>query len=133
MFFNRESKTFLSSINKKLISKLDQEIRKRQDEKYKKVKEYIDQKRKAVHTELMEGDKVLMLPNHESRKLDSAYLSEICEVIEVQHSTITVRNENGEQYTRDRSLFKKIENMNKKKVLPESQVTKKYQLRNRCK
>ena len=74
-----------------------------------------------------------MLPNHESRKLDSAYLSEICEVIEVQHSTITVRNENGEQYTRDRSLFKKIENMNKKKVLPESQVTKKYQLRNRCK
>ena len=46
LFFNRESKTFLPFINKKVISYLDQEIRKRQDEKYKKVKEYTDQRRK---------------------------------------------------------------------------------------
>ena len=38
LFFNRELKTFLPSINKK--SNLDQEIRKRQDEKYKKVRIY---------------------------------------------------------------------------------------------
>ena len=44
-----------------MISNLDQEIRKRQDEKYKKVKEYIDQRQKAMHIDLMIGDKVLML------------------------------------------------------------------------
>ena len=38
LFFNRELKTFLPSINKK--SNLDQEIRKRQDEKYIKVRIY---------------------------------------------------------------------------------------------
>ena len=64
-----------------MISNLDQEIRKWQDEKYKKVKEYVDQRRKAIHTELMKGDEVLMLDNHKSRKLDSTYLSEIFEVI----------------------------------------------------
>ena len=74
----------------------------------------------------MKGDKVLMLDNHESRKLDSTYLSETFEVIQVQHSTTTVKNENGQQYTRGRSFFKKIENMNNKKVLPENQVMKKY-------
>ena len=62
-FFNRELKIFLLSINKKVISNLDQEIRKQQDEKYKKVKEYTDQRRKAVHTELMKGDKILILDN----------------------------------------------------------------------
>ena len=77
LFFNRELKTFLPFINKKVISNLDQEIRKRQDEKYKKLKEYTDQRQKAVHTELMKGDKVLMLGNHKSRKLDSTYLSEL--------------------------------------------------------
>ena len=39
LFFNRELKTFLTSIAKKVISNLDQEIGKRQGEKYKKVKE----------------------------------------------------------------------------------------------
>ena len=63
LFFNRELKIFLLSINKKVISNLDQEIRKQQDEKYKKVKEYTDQRRKAVHTELMKGDKILILDN----------------------------------------------------------------------
>ena len=63
LFFNREFKIFLLSINKKVISNLDQEIRKQQDEKYKKVKEYTDQRRKAVHTELMKGDKILILDN----------------------------------------------------------------------
>ena len=38
LLFNRELKTFLPSINKKLISNLDQEIRTRQDQKYKKSK-----------------------------------------------------------------------------------------------
>ena len=37
----------------------------------KKVKEYVDQRRKAIHTELMKGDEVLMLDNHKSRRLDS--------------------------------------------------------------
>ena len=81
----------------------------------------------------MKGDKVLTLDNHKSRKLDSTNLSEIFEVIQVQHSTITVKNENGQQYTTDRSFFKKIENMDKKKMLHKNQVTKKYPLRNRCK
>ena len=36
LFFNRELITLLPSINKKVISNLDQEIQKRQDEKYKK-------------------------------------------------------------------------------------------------
>ena len=133
LFFNRELKTFLPSINKKVISNLDQKIRKWQDEKYKKVKEHTDQRRKAVHIELIKGYKVLMLDNNKLQKLDSTYLSKIFEVIQVQHSTITVKNENGQQYTRDRSFFKKIENMDNKKVLPENQVTKKYPLRNRCK
>ena len=53
----------------------------------------------------MKGDEVLMLDNHKSRKFDWTYLSEIFEVIQVQHSTITVKNENGQQYTRDRSFF----------------------------
>ena len=123
LFFNRELKTFLPFINKKVISNLDQEIRKREDEKYKKLKEYTDQRQKTVHTELMKGDKVLMLGNHKSRKLDSTYLSEIFEVIQVQHSTITVKNENGQQYTRERSFFNKIENMDNKIVLPENQAT----------
>ena len=39
LFFNRELKTFLPSIAKKVISNLDQEIGKRQGENYKKVKE----------------------------------------------------------------------------------------------
>ena len=81
----------------------------------------------------MNGDKVLMLSNHKLRKLESTYLSEIFKVIQVQHLTIMVKNENGQQYTRDRSFFKKIENMENKKVLPENQVTKKYPLRNSCK
>ena len=72
----------------------------------------------------MKGDEVLMLDNHKSRKFDWTYLSEIFEVIQVQHSTITVKNENGQQYTRDRPFFKKIENMDNKKMLPENQVTK---------
>ena len=99
----------------------------------KKFKEYIDQRRKAIHTDLMKGDKVLMLDNHKSRKLDSTYLSEIFEVIQVEHSTIAIKNENGQQYIRDRLFFKKIENMDNKKMLPEKKVTKKYPLRNRCK
>ena len=37
-----------------------------------------------------------MLDNHKLRKLDTTYLSEIFEVIQVQHSTITVKNENGQ-------------------------------------
>ena len=45
----------------------------------------------------MKGDKVLMLDNHKLRKLDSTYLGKIFEVIQVQHSTITVKNENGQQ------------------------------------
>ena len=57
-FFKRELKTFLPSINKKLISNLDQEIRTRQDQKYKKVEEYTDQRRKPVHTQFRKGDKV---------------------------------------------------------------------------
>ena len=93
-FFKSDLKTLLPSINKKLISNLDHEIRKRQDENYKKVKEYTAQTRNAVHTELMKGDKALMLDNHKSRKLDSIYLIEIFEVIQIQHSTITVKNEN---------------------------------------
>ena len=92
LFFNRELKIFLPSINEKVISNLDQESRKRQDEKYKKVKEYIDQRRKAIHTDLIKGDNILILDNHKSRKLDSTYLGEIFEVIQVQHSTITVKN-----------------------------------------
>ena len=58
LLFNRELKTFLPSINKKLISNLDQEIRNRQDQKYKKVEEYTDQRRKPVHTQFRKGDKV---------------------------------------------------------------------------
>ena len=58
LFYNRELKTFLPSINKKLISNLDQEIRNRQDQKYKKVEEYSDQRRKPVHTQFRKGDKV---------------------------------------------------------------------------
>ena len=58
LLFNRELKTFLPSINKKLISNLDQEIRTRQDQKYKKVEEYTDQRRKPVHTQFRKGDKV---------------------------------------------------------------------------
>ena len=81
----------------------------------------------------MKGDKVLMLDNHKSWKLDSTYLSEIFEVIQVQHSTITVKNENGQQYTRGRSFFKKIENMDNKEGLPENKVAKKYPLQNWCK
>ena len=54
----------------------------------------------------MNGDKVLMLYNHKLRKLESTYLSEIFKVIQVQHLTIMVKNENGQQYTRDRSFFK---------------------------
>ena len=50
----------------------------------------------------MKGDKVLMLDNHKLRKHDSTYLGKIFEVIQVQHSTITVKNENGQQYTRER-------------------------------
>ena len=92
LFFNRELKIFLPSINKKVISNVDQESRKQQDEKYKKVKEYIDQKRKAIHTDLMKADNVLILGNHKLRKHDSTYLSETFEVIQVQHSTITVKN-----------------------------------------
>ena len=65
LFFNRELKTFLPSINKKV-----KEIRKRQDEIYKKVKEYTDKR----HANLMKGDKVLMLDNQKLRKLDSTYL-----------------------------------------------------------
>ena len=42
----------------------------------------------------MKGDKVLMLDNHKSPELDSTHLSEIFEVIQVQHLTITVKNEN---------------------------------------
>ena len=61
LLFNRELKTFLPAFNKKVVSNLDQDIRKRQDKKYKKVKKYTDQRRKAVHAELMKGDKVLML------------------------------------------------------------------------
>ena len=133
LLFNRELKTFLPAFNKKVISNLDQDIRKRQGKKYKKVKKHTNQRRKAVHTELMKGDKVLMLQNHKSRKLDSTYLSGIFEVIQVQHSPITVKNKNGQQYTRDRSFFKKIESMDNKKVLPENQVTKKCPLGNRCK
>ena len=64
--FNRELKKNLPSINKKVISNLEQEFRKQQDEKYKKAKEYIDQRRKAIQTDLMKGDKVLMLDNHKS-------------------------------------------------------------------
>ena len=79
----------------------------------------------------MKGDKVLMLDKHKLRKLDST--SEIFDVIQVQYSTTMVKNENRQQFARDRSFLKKIENMNNKKVLPENQVTKKYPLRNRCK
>ena len=75
-----------------MISNPDQESRKRQDEKYKIVKEYIDQRRKAIHTDLIKDDNILILDNHKSRKLDSTYLGEIFEVIQVQHSTITVKN-----------------------------------------
>ena len=84
LFFNRELKAFLPSINEIVISNQEiSKIRKRQDEKHKKVKEYVDQRRKAIHIELMKGDKVLMLDNHKSQKLDSTYLSEIFEVIQV--------------------------------------------------
>ena len=81
----------------------------------------------------MKGDKALMLDNHKSRKLDSTYLIEIFEAIHIQHSTITVKNENWQKHTRERSFFKKIENMDNKEVLPENQVMKNYTLRNRCK
>ena len=80
-----------------MISNLDQENRKRQDEKYKKVEEYTTQRWKTIQIDLMKGDKVLMLDNHKFRKLDSTYLGKIFEVIQVQHSTITVKNENEQQ------------------------------------
>ena len=76
LFFNRELKTFLPSINHPFlpsINKKVKEIRKRQDEIYKKVKEYTDKR----HANLMKGDKVLMLDNQKLRKLDSTYLSQI--------------------------------------------------------
>ena len=80
-----------------MISNLDQENRKWQGEKYKKVEEYTNQRWKAIHIDLMKGDKVLMLDNHKLRKHDSTYLGKIFEVIQVQHSTIMVKNENGQQ------------------------------------
>ena len=99
LFFNRPLKTYLPSVER-YKSKYDAEVRKRQKDKYEKVKHYTDMKRKA-EKEINIGDKVLMKRGKIGKKNESIFYHDLFTVVKRKFSMITVEKSNGQHYTRN--------------------------------
>ena len=133
LFFNRPLKTYIPSVTK-YTSQFDSEVRKRQIDKYAKVKSYTDRTRHATDKTLAIDDKVLMKRGTIGRKNYSKFLPFIFTVVKIKYSMITVEKENGQKYTRNIKFFKLVKqsyNQNDFKQTPKVDTPKIYPKRKR--
>ena len=141
LFFNRPLKTYIPSLTK-YTSQFDEEVRKRQAEKYDKVKSYTDRTRHATEKVLAIGEKVLMKRGTIGKKNDSKFLPFIFTVVSTKYSMVTVEKENGQRYTRNIKFFKPLNkndiksthqshNQSHENRFPEAKTRKIYPKRNR--
>lgn len=107
LFFNKPLKTYLPS-QKEYWSPLDHIIRKNQNEKYERIKEYLNKNHNVKQSTLNIGDNVIMTWGGSFKKEDSQLYPTVFKVIETKLTIIMVPTNNGKIYTCHISFFKKV-------------------------
>ena len=107
LFFNKPLKTYLAS-QKEYLSPLDHIIHKNQNEKYERIKEYLNKNHNVKQSTLNTGDNVITTWGGSSKKEDSKLYPTVFKVIEIKLTIITVQTNNGKIYTCHISFFKKV-------------------------
>ena len=90
-------------------SPYDKEVRERQNKKYAKVKNILNEKRNAKkRDDIKAGDKVLLKRHKRERKLDSKYLNKKHIVKERKQSFVILVDEEGNEFALNKQFIKKI-------------------------
>ena len=105
LMFGRKMRTKIPQISD--FTSDDIEVRDRDSEEKEKGKDYSDSKRKAVLSDIVPGDKVLVKQNREN-KLSPSYRPEPMTVTNKQGSNVTVETNDGVQYDRNVTHVKKF-------------------------
>ena len=100
-------KTYLPS-QKEYLSPLHHIIHKNQNEKYERIKEYLNKNHNVKQSTLNTGDNVITTWGGSSKKEDSKLYPTVFKVIEIKLTIITVQTNNGKIYTCHISFFKKV-------------------------
>ena len=105
LIFNREIRTKIPLFKEEAVK--FQEVKDRDAEKKQKGKDHADQRRHAVESEVVIGDKVLM-ERPKLNKLTPRYSEKPLTVVEKTGSVVTVESQEGAKYKRNSSHLKKF-------------------------